>query len=95
MEGCCVAGAGAGGKYIRCYFTFGFILSFFLDGHIIAEPLGLATQGNLDFGSFCYMYKQRFSQATLVIARIKSKEIRARHKNKSKCKDMFFNFLPT
>jgi hypothetical protein len=36
---------------------------------VIAEPLGLATQGNLDFGSFCYMYKQRFSHATLVIAK--------------------------
>jgi hypothetical protein len=34
----------------------------------IAEPLGLATQGNFDLRSFCYMYKQRFSHPTLVIA---------------------------
>jgi hypothetical protein len=41
---------------------------------IIAEPLGLATQGNMDFGSFCYMYKQRFSHATLVIAKMNQKK---------------------
>ncbi|KAJ7502008.1 hypothetical protein B0H11DRAFT_2366940 [Mycena galericulata] len=35
---------------------------------LIAEPLGLATQENLGFVPFCYMYKQRFSHATLVIA---------------------------
>jgi hypothetical protein len=55
---------------------------------IIAEPLGLATQGNMDFGHFCYMYKQRFSHARLVITEIKSKENGARHRNKSHCQDI-------
>jgi hypothetical protein len=41
---------------------------------LIAEPLGLATQGNMDLRSFCYMYKQRFSHATLVIAKMNQKK---------------------
>ncbi|KAJ7439541.1 hypothetical protein B0H11DRAFT_1934507 [Mycena galericulata] len=39
------------------------------------DQWGLATQGNLDFGSFDYMYKQRFSHATLVIAKINRKKV--------------------
>ena len=60
---------------------------------MIAEPLGLATQENLDFALFCYMYKQDLS---LKISHCKYELIEngERHGNKSKFKDMFLNFLP-
>jgi hypothetical protein len=40
------------------------------------------------------MYKQRFSQARLVITEIKSKENGERRRNKSHCQDIYFNLAP-
>jgi hypothetical protein len=53
-----------------------------VDRYFIAEPLGLATLENLDFGLIFATCTNKFSHTTLVIAKLKSKGNRTRNRNK-------------